>query len=157
LKLLPFQLLSDRAAVQRFRQEAAQARGLTHPNVTRVLGYGEDLVDHYLVMELAAGWPRGGQVALDAGELPLPLPVGEALEIARQACEALDHVHRQGMVHRDVKPGNLLLFDGGLVKLADFGIARSAEAVTLTLTGLAVGTPEYMSPEQADGTRELTP
>ena len=158
LKLLPFQFLSDQKMVQRFRLEAMQARNFDHPNITRIFDYGEDLVDHYLVMELANGWKAtDGIVALDIGELPKPLDEAKAIEIIKQACEGLDYIHQQQVIHRDIKPGNLLLFDGGIVKLADFGIARSRESITLTMTGLAVGTPEYMSPEQAEGKRGLTP
>jgi serine/threonine protein kinase len=156
LKLLPFQFLSDQKMVQRFRHEATQAIRFRHPNITSVLDYGEDLVDHYLVMELASGWKTSaGEVALDVGELPKPFDEVIVISIIKQACAGLVYIHGQGVVHRDVKPGNLLLFDGGQVKLADFGIARSRESITLTLTGLAMGTPEYMSPEQAEGSREL--
>ncbi|HEV2708257.1 MAG TPA: serine/threonine-protein kinase, partial [Pyrinomonadaceae bacterium] len=158
LKLLPFQFLSDQKMIQRFRYEAKQSRGFDHPNITRVYDYGEDLVDHYLVMELAQGWAApGGHIALDVGELPKPLDVPAVLSIVKQACEGLDYIHRQQVIHRDVKPGNLLLFEDGWVKLADFGVARSRESITLTMTGLAMGTPEYMSPEQAEGKRDLTP
>jgi serine/threonine protein kinase len=158
LKLLPFQFLSDREMVRRFRLEATQANRLNHPNITRVIAHGEDLVDHYLVMELATGWGMpDGSIALDAGELTKPLEDNALLDMLKQACEGLDYIHNEGVIHRDIKPGNLLLFDGGQVKLADFGIARSREAIALTMTGLAMGTPDYMSPEQSLGTRDLTP
>src|SRR5262249_12089528 len=101
LKLLPFQCLSDRSMVHRFRREAAQARGLNHPSITRVIDYGEDLADHYLVMELAPGWHVDGRTALDVGELRKPLPLSEALAIARQACKGLAYVHSKGIIHRD--------------------------------------------------------
>lgn len=157
LKLLPFQFLSDRTMLQRFRQEAARARSLEHPNITRVFDYGEDLVDHYLVMELADGWKTGeGSIALDVGELPKPLDEKQVIAIVKQACDGLDYIHRQQIIHRDIKPGNLLLFDDDCVKLADFGIARARESITLTMTGLAMGTPEYMSPEQAEGKKDLS-
>jgi serine/threonine-protein kinase len=108
-------------------------------------------------MELAPGWRLpDGRTALDVGELPKPVELAAALAIIKDACEGLDHVHRQDLIHRDVKPGNLLLFGGGVVKLADFGIARAHESLSLTMTGLAMGTPEYMSPEQAEGRQELT-
>jgi serine/threonine protein kinase len=157
LKLLPFQFISDRSVVQRFRQEAVQASQFEHPNITRVLGHGESLVDHYLVMELATGWElTDGRLGLDAGELPKPLPTGACVSIIKQACEGLDYIHASRVIHRDIKPANILLFEGSIVKLSDFGIARSSEAITLTLTGLTMGTPEYSSPEQVEGKRELT-
>ena len=160
LKLLPFQFLNDYTILQRFRSEASEARQLTHENITQVLDAGETLADHYLVMELATGWNIAeGQTAIDVSELPRPVPEQTVLSIARQTCEALEYIHRQPgrLVHRDIKPGNLLLFEDGRVKITDFGIARSREALKLTLTGLPIGTPEYMSPEQAQGERELTP
>ncbi|MDQ3704612.1 MAG: serine/threonine protein kinase [Chloroflexota bacterium] len=158
LKLLPFQFLSDYTMVQRFRKEAMQAAELDHPNIARIVDQGEDLVDHYLVMELADGWiTADGEVALDVGDLVKPLDQATVFSIIKQACEGLHYIHQQGIVHRDIKPGNLLLFELGRVKLTDFGIARSREEITLTLTGLNMGTPEYMSPEQAEGTKELTP
>lgn len=159
MKLLPFQFLSDRTMVARFRKEATQSESLTHPNITHVLNHGMDVADHYLIMELAPGWTTpDGRQALDAGELSTPLDESVALNIVKQACEGLHYIHQPGVdiVHRDVKPGNLLLFDDGRVKLADFGIARSREAMNRTMTGQAMGTPEYISPEQAEGKKELT-
>lgn len=160
LKLLPFQFLNDYTILQRFRSEASEARRLTHEKITQVLDAGATLADHYLVMELATGWNIAeGQSAIDVSELPRPVTEQTVLSIARQTCEALEYIHRQPgrLVHRDIKPGNLLLFEDGRVKITDFGIARSREALKLTLTGLPIGTPEYMSPEQAQGERELTP
>jgi hypothetical protein len=155
LKLLPFQFLSDRVTISRFRSEAIQARRLNHPNIVRTIEYGEELVDHYLVMEIAQGWKINGGIALDVGELPKPLNRDILLHILKQACEGLHYIHGHQMVHGDVKPGNLLLFDNNVVKLSDFGITRSQGMSRLTMTGPPIGTPEYMSPEQAQG-MELT-
>ncbi|MDQ5867774.1 MAG: protein kinase [Chloroflexota bacterium] len=158
VKLLPFHLLSDHSVMQRFRQEAIHALSLEHPNIVGVVDYGEDLVDHYLVMELAPGWKlEDSRTALDVGDLIKPLSASEVLLILKQVCEGLHYIHKAGIIHRDITPRNLLLFEGKHVKLADFGIARSREAVTMTMTGLSMGTPEYMSPEQAEGTRLLSP
>ncbi len=152
LKLLPYRYLGDHSMVERFLLETSNARDLDHPSITRVLGSGDTLVDLYIVMERATGWPAGGdRVALDASELPLPLDVEQVLDIGGQVCDALSAVHAAEILHRDIKPANLLLFEGGRVKLTDFGIARSRESITLTMTGMAVGTPEYMSPEQFEG------
>jgi hypothetical protein len=158
LKLLPYQFLRDPKILARFREEAATAQDLDHSNITRVLDYGEADEDHYLVMELAPGWPtEEGRLALDASELPTPLPAPQTVAIIKQACEALDFLHARRIIHRDIKPANLLLFDEGLVKLTDFGIADSRESMSLTSTGLTMGTPEYMSPEQANGGDDLRP
>jgi serine/threonine-protein kinase len=158
IKLLPYHFLRDPKMLARFRVEAATAQDLDHPNITRVLDYGETDEDHYLVMELAPGWPTDeGRLALDASELPTPLPPPQTVAIIKQACEALDLLHARRIIHRDIKPANLLLFDEGRVKLTDFGIADSRESMSLTSTGLTMGTPEYMSPEQANGEEDLRP
>jgi len=158
LKLLPFQFLRDREMVQRFRQEASEARKLEHPNITRILDYSEDSSNHYLIMELATGWKTPeGQIALDVGNLDKPMDLPTVVAIIKQACKGLDYIHHKGIIHRDIKPGNILLFDGCQVKLSDFGIARSLETISLTMTGMLIGTPEYMSPEQGDGDRDLAP
>lgn len=157
MKLLPFQFLRDQKMVQRFRQEVLQSRLLEHPNVTAVFEYGADLGEQFFTMELADGWIKtDGNLALDAGELSKPVEERQVINIIKQACAGLDYIHQKQIVHRDIKPGNLLLFKDECVKLADFGIARFRESVTLTVTGLAMGTPEYMSPEQAEGRRDLT-
>ena len=157
IKLLPWFLLRDRTLVERFRMEADSARRLEHPGIARVLDYGEVSGDHYLVMELASGWPSppSASRALDLSWLKKPVDSETVTQIARQLLEALGYLHSRGVVHRDVKPQNVLLFEGNRVKLADFGIARSRESLTLTMTGQLLGTPEYISPEQADGMRGL--
>jgi HD-like signal output (HDOD) protein len=158
LKFLPFQMMRDPKTVQRFWQEAAKISRLNHPNVIRIVDHSEDFANHYFVMELATGWKTSkGNGALDVENIPKPIKLSTALAIIKQACNGLDYIHRQGFIHRDIKPANLLLFDGGQVKLSDFGIARSWDSISLTATGMLVGTPEYVSPEQIEGLKDLTP
>lgn len=153
LKILPYPFLRDRSIVERFRAEAAYARELSHPRIVRVLDQGESRGDHYLILELATGWSIAGgrRTAIDLSQVAKPMEPAMAVEIARSTCEALGYLHERGVVHRDVKPQNILLFADGSVKLGDFGIARSRESITLTMTGQLLGTPEYVSPEQANG------
>jgi hypothetical protein len=146
VKLLPPGLAAEPDFLKRFEREAAAAARLEHPNILPVYEYGEAAGAPYLVMP----YVRGGTLKerLAKGHLA----VGELLNLLGQAAEALDYAHEQGIVHRDVKPANLLLDGRGRLYLADFGIAKALEgAEGLTRTGVGVGTPEYMAPEQAQG------
>ncbi len=129
----------------RFLREAKAAGRLSHPGIVTVHDVGELEDVAFIVMELVEG--RSVKDVLDRGE-GIPLPV--ALDIVRQAAEALDFAHRHGVVHRDVKPGNLMLTRQGMVKITDFGIAR-VDQTARTRTGILVGSPGYMSPEQLMG------
>jgi serine/threonine-protein kinase len=129
----------------RFLREAKAAGRLSHPGIVTVHDVGELEDVAFIVMELVEG--RSVKDVLDRGE-EIPLPV--ALDIVRQAAEALDFAHRHGVVHRDVKPGNLMLTRQGMVKITDFGIAR-VDQTARTRTGILVGSPGYMSPEQLMG------
>jgi serine/threonine-protein kinase len=131
---------------ERFRDEALHSAGLLHPNITTVFDYGED--DHlsYLVMELVQGLPLSG-IIRDQGALQ-PETVRSILG---QAALALGTAHEAGVVHRDVKPANILVREDGMVKLTDFGIARAIDAIGHTRVGEMLGTPNYISPEQAVG------
>lgn len=142
-------LLQDERFRERFRREALAAAGLAHPNVAAVLDYGEDETP-YLVMELLAGETLAERLRRG------PLPWGEAVRIATEVAEALEAAHRAGVVHRDVKPANVMLTRDGGVKVMDFGIAAAAWAPTITASGVALGTATYVSPEQASGAR-VTP
>jgi len=146
VKVLPPVLAADPDFLKRFEREAASAARLEHPNILPVYEYGEAAGAPYLVMP----YVRGGTLKerLAQGNLS----VGEMLNLLGQAADALDYAHEQGIVHRDVKPANLLLDGRGRLYLADFGIAKALEgAEGLTRTGVGVGTPEYMAPEQAQG------
>jgi serine/threonine protein kinase len=131
---------------ERFRDEALHSAALLHPNITTVFDYGED--DHltYLVMELVEGLPLSA-IIRDQGAMQ-PESVRAILG---QAALALGTAHEAGVVHRDVKPANILVRDDGLVKLTDFGIARAIDAIGNTRVGEMLGTPDYISPEQAMG------
>jgi serine/threonine-protein kinase len=150
VKLLAEHLAQDAQFVTRFRREAMAAARLVHPNIVQVYDFGLDDVTgrHYIVMERIVG-PSGAQVLRDRGHLP----IDEAVDWIAQACRGLAYAHRSGLVHRDVKPGNLLLSEGdGTVKLADFGIAKlSSEESSITQIGSVLGTAAYLAPEQAAG------
>ena len=149
VKLLAEHLAEDDSFVARFRREALAAAGLQHPNIVQVYDSGQDPDSgrHFIVMEYVDG-PSCADLLRDHGTLG----VQEATRIVRGACNGLDYAHRQGVVHRDVKPGNLLVAsESGNIKLADFGIAKAAEQTRITQVGSVLGTAAYLSPEQARG------
>jgi eukaryotic-like serine/threonine-protein kinase len=149
VKLLAEHLAQDEAFVARFRREALAAARLQHPNVVQVFDSGEDGASgrHYIVMEYVDG-PSCADLLRERSRLE----VDETVRITRDACHGLDYAHRAGVVHRDVKPGNLLVADETeITKLADFGIAKAAEQTRITQVGSVLGTAAYLSPEQARG------
>jgi serine/threonine protein kinase len=151
VKLLPTGRAGDEAFLARFRAEARYAASLSHPGIARVYDYGEsaEFGGAYLIMELVDGDPLSAILAR-AGRLSPEA----TLDIIGQAARALDAAHQAGIVHRDIKPGNLLVAAGGIAKITDFGIAtavRAAQASHLTETGMVMGTAMYVSPEQATG------
>ncbi len=146
VKVLPSYLSTDQDFVERFRREAAVAASLRHPHIVLVYDVGEQDDLHYIVMELVDGRPLS-----DLLHPQSPLPFDRAARLLRQLGDALDYAHARGVVHRDVKPGNVLVGAGDRVTLADFGIARALEGTRLTLTGTIIGTPDYMAPEVAMG------
>jgi eukaryotic-like serine/threonine-protein kinase len=145
VKLLDRADTADPVMLQRFDREARTAGGLTHPHIVAVYDVGTDNGVPYLVMELIDGTSL---VALLASG---PLPIDQAVDFARQTCDALAMAHARGVVHRDIKPANLLLTPAGTVKVCDFGIARLAyqQQTSLTAPHMAIGTSAYMAPEQA--------
>jgi len=147
LKVLFPELSVDRAFVERFRREAQAAANLSHPNIVPVFDWGEDSGTYYIVMEYVDGEPLSQ--ALRAGG-PMPPPM--VAHIGARVADALSYAHRHGVVHRDVKPGNVLLTNDRQVKVTDFGIARAINTEeSLTQTGAVMGTATYFSPEQAEG------
>jgi serine/threonine protein kinase len=149
LKLLGPAFAADPDLVERFRREAQAAAGLNHPNVVAIYDWGQDGPTYYLVMEYIAGHDLKQLIRQDG-----PLPEPRALAIAADVAAALEAAHARGIIHRDVKPHNVMLDDRGRVKVADFGIAQAGGTTTLTRTGAGVlGSAHYMSPEQARGER----
>ena len=146
VKVLAESLAGDEAFRRRFLREARLAARLSHPNVVGVYGAGEDAGGPFIVME----YVEGRTLAELLGERGR-LPADEAVALGLQACHGLEHAHEAGLVHRDVKPQNLLLRSDGTLKIADFGIARAAETTALTQIGTILGTAAYLSPEQAFG------
>ncbi len=157
VKVLAEHLSDDERFVARFRREALAVAKLIHPNIVQVYDTGVDEGRHYIVMEYVEG-RSGAQILQRHG------PVGPetAAEIGVQACAGLDYAHRRGIIHRDVKPGNLMVVGGPVgggettVKLTDFGIARALEQTRITQVGSVVGTAAYLAPEQVRG-EEATP
>ena len=148
VKLLAEHLAEDSSFVSRFRREALAAARLVHPNIVQVFDFGSDHLSHrnFIVMEYVDG-QSCAEILRDRG----PLGPRDAVDILAQACRGLDYAHRNGVVHRDVKPGNLLRNTDGVVKLADFGIAKAAEQSDITKAGSVLGTAAYLSPEQTRG------
>ncbi len=158
VKVLAEHLSDDERFVARFRREALAVAKLIHPNIVQVYDTGVDEGRHYIVMEYVEG-RSGAQLLQRQG----PLDAETTAEIGIQACAGLDYAHRRGIIHRDVKPGNLMIVGGPVgggaqlaVKLTDFGIARAVEQTRITQVGSVVGTAAYLSPEQVRG-EEATP
>jgi eukaryotic-like serine/threonine-protein kinase len=150
-KVLRSEFTGDPSFVARFRNEARHTAALSHPNIASVYDYGETTDERgaqlaFLVMELVEGKPLV-TILHEEGSLP----VDWTLHVLGQAADGLSAAHRAGVVHRDIKPGNLIVRPDGVVKLTDFGIARARDATPLTRTGMVVGTAQYLSPEQAQG------
>ncbi len=146
LKVLREQYATDAEFVERFQREAKAVSELVHPHMVRVYDSGRDASVHYIAMEYVEGSNlkeyirREGRLAPD-----------RALQIAAQVCDALEFAHAHGIVHRDIKPQNILMTGDGQVKVTDFGIARALSSVTITQTGTVLGSVQYLSPEQARG------
>ena len=146
IKILKEEYTGDPGFLNRFRAEARHTALLNHEGIANVFDYGEEEGSAYLVMELVPGQPLSTII-----EREKVLSPDRTLSIIGQTATALAVAHRQGLVHRDVKPGNLLIMPDGRVKITDFGIARLADQVPLTATGQVMGTAQYLAPEQATG------
>jgi serine/threonine-protein kinase len=147
LKVLFPELSVDRSFVERFRREAQAAANLSHRNIVPVFDWGEDSSTYFIVMEFVDGRPLSA-VLKSSG----PLSAERTADIGADVAAALGYAHKHGVVHRDVKPGNVLITDDGQVKVTDFGIARAVNTEeSLTQTGAVMGTATYFSPEQAEG------
>src|SRR5579859_2126436 len=145
IKVLPAYHARDPIFVKRFVQEARSVARLAHPNIVQIHDFGDQEGITYIVME----YVDGGTLK---DRLKKPLPVAEASDFIIQAAEGLDCAHRNGIIHRDVKPANMLVRKDGYLLLSDFGIAKMLEGTTnLTRVGTGIGTPQYMSPEQGMG------
>jgi eukaryotic-like serine/threonine-protein kinase len=142
VKVLSAQLANDDAFRARFVRETRLAGRLAHPNIVRVYDAGEADARPYIVMEYVPG-----NSLAETGRLP----AARVVELGVEACAGLQHAHDAGLVHRDVKPANLLLRDDGVLKIADFGIARAAESTRHTQAGTLLGTAAYLAPEQIAG------
>src|SRR5262245_61136048 len=160
LKVLPESVVREPDRIARFRREATVLASLNHPNIAAIYGFEDSGEVHALVLELVEGSTLADRIACG------PLPVDEALKIARQIAEALEAAHEQGIIHRDLKPANIKVREDGTVKVLDFGLAKAMEPVggapnlsqsptlttpAMTHAGMILGTAAYMSPEQAKG------
>jgi serine/threonine protein kinase/tetratricopeptide (TPR) repeat protein len=146
LKLLNPKIATDQRTIKRFRNELKYARQISHKNVCRLYDFREEEGIHYITMEYVPGEDLKSSIKRIG-----PLSAGKAIFLAKQLCEGLREAHKLGIVHRDLKPRNIMIDKEGNVRIMDFGIARSLRTEGLTDTGIMIGTPEYMSPEQVEG------
>ncbi|MCK4645320.1 MAG: protein kinase [Candidatus Aminicenantes bacterium] len=146
LKILKSEIASDEKTIERFSNELKLARKIRHENVCQMYDINEEEGTHYITMEYVPGEDLKGFIRR-VGQLP----VGKSISIAKQVCEGLSEAHRLGVVHRDLKPQNIMIDKEGNARIMDFGIARSVKGKGITGAGMMIGTPEYMSPEQVEG------
>jgi serine/threonine protein kinase/Tfp pilus assembly protein PilF len=145
LKLIMPEIASDKKTLERFGNELRIARKITHKNVGKMFDINEDKGTHFITMEYVSGQDLKGFIR-QSGQMG----VGTAISISKQICEGLSEAHKTGVIHRDLKPSNIMIDREGNVRIMDFGIARSLKEKGITGAGVMIGTPEYMSPEQAE-------
>ena len=145
LKLIKPEIASDKKTLERFGNELKIARKITHKNVGKMFDINEAEGIHYITMEYVSGQDLRGLIR-QSGKLGIET----ALSIAKQVCDGLSEAHNKGIIHRDLKPSNIMIDQEGSVRIMDFGIARSLKEKGITGAGVMIGTPEYMSPEQAE-------
>jgi serine/threonine protein kinase len=146
LKLIKPEVSADKTTIERFRNELKIARDISHKNICRMYDLGKEAGNYFITMEYVSGEDLKSFIRRSR-----QLVVGTAIFIAKQVCEGLAEAHRLGVVHRDLKPGNIMIDREGNAKIMDFGIARSISVKGITGAGVMIGTPEYMSPEQVEG------
>ena len=146
LKLIKPEIAKDKKTIERFSNELRLARKIRHKNVCQMFDLGEEKGTQFITMEYVSGEDLRSSIRRFG-----QLPVGKSISIANQICEGLAEAHKHGVVHRDLKSNNIMIDHEGNVRIMDFGIARSLEAKGITGSGVMIGTPEYMSPEQVEG------
>jgi serine/threonine protein kinase len=145
LKLIKPEIASDKKTLERFGNELRIARKIAHRNVGKMFDINEEEGTHYITMEYVSGQDLKGLIR-QSGQLA----IGTSISIAKQVCEGLSEAHKTGVIHRDLKPSNIMIDREGNVRIMDFGIARSLKEKGITGAGVMIGTPDYMSPEQAE-------
>jgi len=146
VKVLKDEFSKDRGFIEKFNSEALSAASISHPNIVNIYDVGQDNEIHYIVMEYV-----DGRTLKDIIREQAPLPIERAVDIAIMVCDGVHHAHEKGIIHRDIKPHNILITEQGMVKVADFGIAQAINTGTITYNNNIVGSVHYISPEQAKG------
>jgi serine/threonine protein kinase/tetratricopeptide (TPR) repeat protein len=146
IKLIKPEIAADKQTIERFGNELKMARKIAHRNVCKMYYLGEEKGAHYITMEYVPGEDLKSMIRMSG-----QLSTGMAIKVAKQVCDGLSEAHRLGVVHRDLKPNNIMIDKNGEVRIMDFGIARLLKAKGITGAGVMIGTPEYMSPEQVEG------
>ncbi len=146
IKLIKPEIAADKQTIERFGNEMKMARKIAHRNVCKMYYLGEEKGAHYITMEYVPGEDLKGMIRMSG-----QLSTGMAIKVAKQVCDGLTEAHRLGVIHRDLKPNNIMIDKEGEARIMDFGIARLLKAKGITGAGIMIGTPEYMSPEQVEG------